>query len=278
LKGADVLLRVLTGDIVGARAFVADRLAQERNSFHDDDRIVYGQVLGLAALLEGDAEQAVAHLSTAHRSARESGKHEPGRRHRLEGDLGQALVATGRLEEATALAKEQLALGERSARPTLLGVGHRIEGLVLAAQGDLRAAADALNQAVAEHERSPLPLERGRSLLALGQVLRRRKVKGETGQVFQAALDCFTALGATPFARLAQAELDRTQRSRSGAVLTTSERQVAELVANGATNREVAARLFTSIRTVEGHLSSIYRKLGIRSRSELAKGLPAVIR
>ena len=278
LKGADVLLRVLTGDIVGARAFVADRLAQERNSFHDADRIVYGQVLGLAALLEGDAEQAVEQLSTAYRSARESGKHEPGRRHRLEGDLGQALVATGRLEEATALAKEQLALGERSGRPTLLGVGHRIEGLVLAAQGDLRAAADALNQAVAEHERSPLPLERGRSLLALGQVLRRRKVKGETGQVFQAALDCFTALGATPFARLAQAELDRTQRSRSGAVLTTSERQVAELVANGATNREVAARLFTSIRTVEGHLSSIYRKLGVRSRSELAKSLPARIR
>jgi DNA-binding NarL/FixJ family response regulator len=53
-------------------------------------------------------------------------------------------------------------------------------------------------------------------------------------------------------------------------LLTTAERQVAELVAGGATNREVAAQLFTSVRTVEDHLAAVYRKVGVRSRTELA--------
>jgi len=144
-------------------------------------------------------------------------------------------------------------------------------GLALAATGDLDAALVALQRAVSCHERSPLPLEYGRSLLALGQVLRLHKEPAASRRALQAALDCFTELGAVPFVRIAQAELDRAQRTRVRGALTASERQVAELVASGLTNREVAGQLFTSVRTVEGHLAAVYRKLGVRSRTELAK-------
>ena len=118
-------------------------------------------------------------------------------------------------------------------------------------------------------------MEHGRSLLALGQVHRRRRSKPQARRAFEAALDCFTRLGARPFADLAQAELDRVHPGRAGASLTKTERRVAELVAAGLTNREVAAQLFSSVRTVEGHLAAAYRKLGVRSRTELARAIPA---
>jgi len=188
----------------------------------------------------------------------------------LEGDLGQALVNTGRRDDARALAAELYAFAERSERPTLLGVAARIDGLALAADGDLDAATTALRRAVSCHERSPMPLELGRSLLALGQVQRLRRETAAARRTLQDALDRFTELGAVPFVQIAQAELDRAQRTRTRGALTASERQVADLVAGGLANREVAAALFTSVRTVEGHLSHIYAKLSIRSRTELA--------
>jgi DNA-binding CsgD family transcriptional regulator len=270
LKGADILLRLLTDDIAGARARIAE-LAEEGAAYPDTDPIVVDHILGVAATIDGDAEKAVAHLSRAYTVARDAGRREPGRRHRLEGDLGQALVTTGRLDDASALATETIAFGERTGRAAILAMGLRIQGLVHSARGELDAAADTLRRAVAVAEQSPIPFGHGRSLLALGQVCRRLKLKGEAVRSLQAALDCFTELGATAFARQAQAELGRGQRSRSGAMLTTAERQVAELVAGGATNRETAAQLFTSVRTVEGHLAAVYRKVGVRSRSELAK-------
>ncbi|MBS2540107.1 helix-turn-helix transcriptional regulator [Catenulispora sp. NF23] len=158
-------------------------------------------------------------------------------------------------------------------RPTLVGIAHRLDGAVLAARDDLDGAVAALRLAVAAHERSPLRLELGRSLLTLGGVHRRRRAKTEALSVLRAAVDLFTRAGAVPFAAQAQAELDRVQRARSGGVLTATETTVAELVAGGLSNREVAERLVTSVRTVEGHLGSIYRKLGVRSRTELARRL-----
>jgi len=175
------------------------------------------------------------------------------------------------LAEAAALGKEQVALGERTSRATLIGVGRRIEGLALAAEGALDDAVAALQRAVAEHERSPLPLELGRSLLALGQVQRRRRDAGAARQSVRAALDRFTTLGAVPYVVLAQAELDKGARRGSGSVLTGSERQVAELVASGMTNREVATRMFLSIHTVSGHLRHVFNKLGVTSRVALTR-------
>ena len=68
--------------------------------------------------------------------------------------------------------------------------------------------------------------------------------------------------------------MPRVAAKRSGAELTATERRVADLIAGGATNRDAAAALFVSVRTVETHVAAIYRKLGVRTRAELARRLP----
>lgn len=273
MYAADALIRVLTGDLDGARALIAEQRAGGREMFQPHADIFYEHTLGLAALLDGDPEGARERLTRAYTLAQGAEIREPGRRQRLEPDLGQALVATGHLDAAADLAAEMRELGERMRRPTLIGIAHRIDGAVLAARDDLDGAIAVLRQAVAAHENSPLRLELGRSLLTLGDAYRRRRSKSEAQTAMQAAVDLFTTAGAVPFAALAQTELDRVRRARTGDVLTAAEATVAELVAGGMTNREVADQLVTSVRTVEGHLGSIYRKLGVRSRTELARRL-----
>ena len=110
--------------------------------------------------------------------------------------------------------------------------------------------------------------------LALGGVLRRARRRREARAALQDAVDGFDAIGSPLWAARARAELARVGgRTGSGAALTGSEHRVAELVAQGMTNREVAEALFVSEHTVESHLSSAYRKLGVRSRTELASKL-----
>jgi len=258
---ADALLTLLTGDIAATRPEI-ERLP--------DYGFMIANVKALAALLAGDDEAAADVLGRVQARAREVRVREPGRRGRYEGDLGQALVNLGRIDEARAIAAELLEIGTSAARPTLIGVGRRIEGLVEAAAGDLDKSVSCLQAAVTAHQASPFRLELGRSLLALGQTQRRRKARAEARQALDAALACFEAIGAVPFADLARAELGKGRRGSGGEALTPAEEQIADLVAAGQTNREVAARLFISVRTVETHLASIYRKLGLRSRSELA--------
>jgi DNA-binding CsgD family transcriptional regulator len=91
----------------------------------------------------------------------------------------------------------------------------------------------------------------------------------------EAALAIFAGLGAKAWARRAEAELARIGgRASSRWNLTPSERSVAHLAAAGRSNREIADQLVLSVRTVESHLGSVYRKLGVRSRVQLASGLP----
>lgn len=265
---ARALVMIMDDDLDGARTLLTR--AGEPGPRIAVKQAAINAVLGLIALLRGDDEEVVTLLTGVLATCRAEHLFEPGVRQRPEGNLGQALVNTGRLDDALALADELRDVGQRGDRPNLTGIARRIDGLVLAARGDLDGAVQMLAEAVRDHSRSSLPLERGRSLLALGQVLRRRRARAEAQRVLREALDCFTALGAGPFARIVRAELGRAPSARSATVLTTSERQVAELVASGLTNREVAARLFASVRTVEGHLAAVYRKLGIRSRTELA--------
>jgi DNA-binding NarL/FixJ family response regulator len=123
------------------------------------------------------------------------------------------------------------------------------------------------------HEAVDDPFGRARALLALGAVRRRARQKRLAREAIEAALAEFETLGAEGWAKKARAELGRIGgRSRAGG-LTPGERRVAELVAKGSTNREVAAALFLSERTVEAHLSHVYAKLGVRSRTELAREL-----
>ena len=123
-----------------------------------------------------------------------------------------------------------------------------------------------------EHDRVPMPFERARTLLVLGQVQRRRRQRRAAATAIQEAVDVFERLGTTLWCARARRELERVSASHPAVPgLTPSERRVAELAVTGMRNREVAAALFISPKTVEANLARIYRKLGIRSRAELGR-------
>ncbi len=271
LYAARGLLAVLTGDPDTARTLVGGQLHSTSGAIASKRTLVYQHVLGLAALLDGQPAAALEHLEEAWSIAAALGIEEPGRRQRLEGDLGEVLVACGQLDRAAALAASQCEMGERSRRPTLTGVGWRIHGLVLAARGELDAAVAALNAAVAAHQLSPLPLELPRSQLALGQLHRRRRAVALARTNLDAAAHQFAAIGATPWVAITQAQLTRIGATRPAGQLTPTETRVAALAGRGHNNREIGAELYVSVRTVEGHLAAIYRKLNLRGRADLAR-------
>jgi DNA-binding NarL/FixJ family response regulator len=136
-----------------------------------------------------------------------------------------------------------------------------------------------LEEAVAVLEASSARLEHARALAALGATLRRARRPGEAREPLRRALELAAACDATGLAEHVRTELyasgarPRTDALAGAAALTASERRVAELAATGETNRDVAQALFVTPKTVEVHLSNAYRKLGIRSRRELAAAL-----
>jgi len=118
-----------------------------------------------------------------------------------------------------------------------------------------------------------MPLERGRTQLALGQVLRRRKERRRARAAFEQALAEFERAGADVWHARAEAELARVPVRRAPAELTATEEQIASLAAQGLTNRAIAERIFLSPKTVEANLARVYRKLGIHSRAELGRAM-----
>jgi DNA-binding CsgD family transcriptional regulator len=186
-------------------------------------------------------------------------------------ELVEAYLRLGRLEEAIAVA----ALHEESARakgqPWALARAARVRGL-LASDDELEPAFD---EALELHGNTPDTFETARTQLAYGARLRRagRRVRAR-GQL-RAAIESFDALGAAPWADLARSELEatgETARRRDVSTLdelTPQELQIAVLLAEGRTTRQVAAALFLSPKTIEYHLRNLYRKLGIHSREEL---------
>jgi DNA-binding CsgD family transcriptional regulator len=162
---------------------------------------------------------------------------------------------------------DAIALG----RPRVLAQVTRCRGLIAAANGRVEAASSLLGRAVVEHEQVGDRFGRGRALLALGAVRRRQRHKAAARSTLEEALAVFTELGAATWIDNARAELGRIGGRTREPGLTAAERRVAALVAEGRTNREVAAALFLGERTVETHLSHVYAKLGVRSRAELVR-------
>ncbi|MGV0642459.1 LuxR family transcriptional regulator [Mycolicibacterium sp. XJ2546] len=187
-------------------------------------------------------------------------------------DAVRALVALGRFAEAEPMIDALEVNGQLLDRPWMLATGARCRSLLLAAHGDVEAAASQAEEALAHHDRLPMPFERARTLLLLGQLQRRRRKKDVARATATEALQVFEALGAPLWAERARAELDRAGRpARGDWGLTASERRVAELAATGMTTREVATALFISPKTVEANLARIYRKLDINTRAELGR-------
>ena len=191
----------------------------------------------------------------------------------LDPDLAEAYVAEGRRGDALRISAWLRDVGERLRRPALTGTASRIEALAAAQAGDLDAAAESARAAVAAHETAPLRVELARSLLALGQIERRRKARKQSRSALAGARDLATKIGHKPLQARIERELLRVAATRAGDELTLTEQRVAGLIAAGATNRDAAAALFVSVRTVETHVAAIYRKLGVRNRAELARRL-----
>jgi len=183
----------------------------------------------------------------------------------------EALIATGRADDAEPMIEQLENDGRRLDRPWLLATGARGRAQWLAAKGELDEAARALDDALAHHDRLPMPFERARTLLVLGQVRRRQRLKQAAADTFAEALREFERIGAALWADRARDELGQTKPAApQKPTLTASERRIAELATSGMTNRDVAATLYVSLKTVEANLTQIYRKLGIRSRAQLA--------
>jgi DNA-binding NarL/FixJ family response regulator len=226
--------------------------------------------LALLDLSLGDFAGVKGELEEVERDLTAAGTGNPGGM-RFVPDYVEALAGLGELDRAEAVLGRYGGHAVRLDMPAARAAALRCGGLIAAARGDGERAQRAFAAALEQHERVTLPIDRARTLLAKGAMLRRAKRKRAAREALGEALEVFNERGAKLFAAATARELGRISgRAASAGELTPSERRVAELVASGRTNREVAAALVLAERTVESHLSHIYRKLGVRSRAELA--------
>jgi DNA-binding CsgD family transcriptional regulator len=228
--------------------------------------------LGLDALGGGEYQVAADELDRAEAVIRRGRLIEPAFLPSA-GDHVEALMRADRRDEA------ERALGDLQRRAAASGlawgraVALRCEGLLMLRED----VEEVFESALAIHDEVREPFERARTELLFGERLRRARRRGEARVRLRAALEVFEGLGALPWSERARNQLRASGvgRRRTGilldASLTEQELRVAKLAAEGSTNREIAASLFISAKTVEFHLGNVYRKLGVRGRTELAR-------
>jgi DNA-binding CsgD family transcriptional regulator len=228
-------------------------------------------VLGFLELSLSNHEEAHVYLRPAVEYLDRMGSAEPGIIPCIPDDI-EALVSLGRLDEAQTLADRLERQGRAMDRGWALATAARCHGLLDAARGDLGKAEVALERALDEHRRVPEPFELARSLLIAGQIQRRAKKKRPARVFIERARDIFAELGAPLWTGRAETELARIGgRPPAPLELTQTEEQIARLASEGRTNREIAHALFVSTSTVQSALKNVYVKLGVRSRTELAR-------
>ena len=236
-------------------------------------QILHLSVLGFLELFEENPDESLRHLDRAAELTERMGVEEPAL-FRFDPDLVEALVAAGNLGRAAEVLERFEGRAERLDRDWARATAARCRGLVLAAEGDLAGALSAFDRALEAHERVPEPFALARTLFCLGRTQRRAKLRSEARSSFERTLEIYGGLGARRWAELAGREARRVGARAAGPLeLTATEQRVAALVAEGRTNREAADALFMSVNTIEWNLSRIYRKLGVRSRTELAARL-----
>ncbi|HEX4659437.1 MAG TPA: AAA family ATPase [Streptosporangiaceae bacterium] len=265
-------LLIAAGDLDGAVRLAEEHLP-DVEARPTSGRFMGACIRGKVAAWRGDAATTIRHLERAAEYADQCEWADPGVRDRVDPPLAWAYVAVGRPEDGRQISAWLREIGRRLGRPALVGDACRIDALAAAADGDLEAAAESARAAVTAHGASPLRVELALSLLALGRIERRRKARSQSRGALSQARELAIQMGHRPLLAEIERELPRVAAARSGTELTATERRVAELIADGATNRDAAAALFVSVRTVETHVASIYRKLGVRTRAELARRL-----
>jgi DNA-binding CsgD family transcriptional regulator len=236
---------------------------------------VGGGVLGLLELSLGRLEAAVERLEATGRYALGRGLEEPMVVPWAQ-DLAEAYIRVGDRGSAERTLATLDAQAERTGGRQAAAAVARCRGLL---EADEARAEVWFARALDLHEQRPDPFERARTELCHGERLRRARHRADAREPLRDALEAFERLGAEPWAQRARRELAATgeqvrgQRQLVARELTPQELQVALAVANGASNREAAAALFVSPKTIEAQLTSIYRKLDIRSRTQLAKAM-----
>jgi DNA-binding CsgD family transcriptional regulator len=269
LVATTALVLAHLGRVAEARDTAAEALHLAGESGAAFGELVAGSALGFLELSIGDPAKAYASLGPLAERAEAAGLYEPGAM-RFVPDAVEAVIGLGHLDEGEHLLGRLQRQATKLARASALAASARCRGLLFAARGDLPSALETLQQAV-ENDSGAIPFERARTLLALGQVRRRVKQKRSARETLERARACFEALGAVLWVEKARDELARISgRASPGAELTVTEQRLAELVAEGRSNNQVAAALFVSPKTVETKLSRIYAKLEVHSRTELA--------
>ncbi|MCX2924524.1 helix-turn-helix transcriptional regulator [Streptomyces sp. NEAU-W12] len=282
-EGASAMLASLAeacgGDV--ERALVLAREAADHAEV-DGDQMYLSRALaafGYAQLVAGDAAGAVRSLRRVRELEQGMGITDPARG-RWHGDLAEALVRIGEPGEAQELINLTRVHALRLDRAGVLAVLDRAEALVRAARGEHEAAQEQLASAQDRLGRLGHGLEEARAAFVLAR-LRARRPGAAPGRVpYDEAARLFRRCRALPWLRQVDAavaagpvEPEAVPAATSAALdgLASMERQVASLVMEGATNREIAARLFVSVKTVEATLTRVYRKLGIRSRVDIVR-------
>jgi DNA-binding CsgD family transcriptional regulator len=265
------------GDLDAARAIGIDGLAKEEAAGDKWEAVIFCALLGFIELSVPNAPAALGYLTRANAYADTMQVRLP-TVFRYLGDLVEAAILAGDLALAEATLEQRLeSPAERIPLPWILEVSARGRGFLAAARGQLDEAVDCFNRSLDVLDATPMPFERGRTLLARGQVQLRAGRRRLARSDLEAGLTIFAGLGAKAWARRAEVELARIGgRASSRWDLTPSERSVAGLAAAGRSNREIADQLVLSVRTVESHLGSVYRKLDVRSRVQLAPVLARI--
>jgi len=273
--GVRGLVRAARGDVEGARADTETTLALAPEHGVMFATIVGACGLGLLELSLERFEAADHLLGPLGERLEEGGVREPGSV-RFVPDHIEALIGLGRLDEAESLLETLERQAAAVDRASALAAAGRCRGLLAAARGDLQGALLLLQNALVEQGRVSMPFEEARTLLALGVTRRRARMKRPAREALEQALAIFEQLGARLWVDKARAELARISgRPAPTGELTETERRIAALAAEGRSNKEIAVALYVTPKTVETQLSRIYRKVGVRSRTQLARQLSA---
>jgi len=271
----EAMARACLGQVDEARRLAHEGLAGARRAEDVVFQMQNLHVLGFIDLSVGHHEAAHVLLGEATDLMRPRWNKEFGDCHVVPDEI-EALVALGDLTRAEELTTWMTDVARATQRPWTVTASARSRALIQAARNNLEGADATLEEALVAHERLPMPFELCRTLLVRGVVQRRMKRRAVARNTLEQARAGFELLGATLWVERTRSEITRIGVRLGAQVdLTPVERRIAALVAEGRTNREIAAKLSLSTKTVEANLSRSYRKLQVRSRAELVAKLAA---
>jgi DNA-binding CsgD family transcriptional regulator len=268
-------LRAVLGAVSGAAAPLEglEDLAASLPKWGAWDRLELHRALGVTAMFDQDYSRAVEHLGAVWDHTSREQIDDPG-----------AFPVVAELVEALSLCGDRRSAAEVTARlgqvavaqdhPWGLVTTRRCRAVITMADGYDEGAARELEQVADEYGRMGLLFDQARTLLFVGAGQRRHKKRTSARGTLERSRDVFERQGCSGWAGQARLELSRLSGRRpSNDELTPSERRVVELAASGLSNKEIAQRLVVGVYTVEAHLRHAYAKMGIRSRSQLARWL-----